>query len=149
MQPQELTVPNTTELPVPPSERFSGASMPLDIAKGAVHEGRLYSTTWYFSCMDLPLPWLKSTQEQSSISVLDIQRVRRQRRLAETEEEYSAVRSQLRDIAGGLRSRPVRNPKLMRIAGIVILVVGIVVGALLFYGAVSYTHLTLPTIYSV
>lgn len=85
--------------------------------------------------MDLPLQWLKSTQVQPSMSVFDIQRVRRQRRLAKTDEEYSAVRSQMREIAGGLLSSPVRNPKLMRIAGVIVLVIGCIVGALLFYAA--------------
>ncbi|MGJ4078690.1 hypothetical protein [Corynebacterium macclintockiae] len=86
--------------------------------------------------MDLnPLSRLKPTQAQPSISALDVQRIRRQRRLAQTEEEYSAVRAQMRDLAGELRSTPVRDPKLMRIAGIIIIAIGIIVGALLFYGA--------------
>lgn len=85
--------------------------------------------------MDLnPLSQLKSAQAQPSISALDVQRVRRQRRLAKTEEEYSAVRAQMRDLAGGLRSTPVRDAKLMRIAGIMIIVIGIITGALLIYG---------------
>lgn len=85
--------------------------------------------------MDLnPLSRLKSTQVQPSISVSDVQRVRRQRRSAKTEEEYSAVRSQMRDLASELRSTPMRSSKLMRIAGIIILVIGTIVGALLFYG---------------
>ncbi|MGJ4050592.1 hypothetical protein ACN4DP_05765 [Corynebacterium macclintockiae] len=86
--------------------------------------------------MDLnPLSRLKSPQEQPSISALDVQRIRRQRRLAQTEEEYSAVRAQMRDLAGELRSTPVRSPKLMRITGIIIIIVGIIAGALIFYGA--------------
>ena len=86
--------------------------------------------------MDLnPLSRLKSAEAQPSISALDVQRVRRQRRLARTEEEYSAVRAQMRYLAGELRSTPVRDPKLMRIAGIIIIVVGVIVGALIFYGA--------------
>lgn len=86
--------------------------------------------------MDLnPLSQIKSAQAQPSISALDVQRVRRQRRLAKTEEEYSAVRSQMRYLAGELRSTPVRDPKLMRIAGTMIIFVGIIAGALIFYGA--------------
>lgn len=86
--------------------------------------------------MDLnPLSRLKSPQAQPLISALDVQRVRRQRRLAKTEEEYSAVRAQMRDLAGELRSTPVRSPKLMRITGIIIIIVGIIAGALIFYGA--------------
>ena len=85
--------------------------------------------------MDLnPLSRLKSPQAQPLISALDVQRVRRQRRLAKTEEEYSAVRAQMRDLAGELHSIPVRDTKLMRIAGIMIIVIGVIAGALLFYG---------------
>lgn len=85
--------------------------------------------------MDLnPLSQIKSAQTQPSISALDVQRVRRQRRLAKTEEEYGAVRAQMRDLAGELRSTPVRDTKLMRIAGIMIIVIGVIAGALLFYG---------------
>ena len=69
------------------------------------------------------------------ISVADVQRVRRQRRLAKTEEEYSTVRSQMRDLVGELRSTPTQNSVLIRIAGIIILVIGVTVGALLFYSA--------------
>lgn len=89
-----------------------------------------------FTCMNLnPLTRAKSVQAQPSISVEDVERVRRQRRLAKTEEEHSAVRSQMRDLVGELRSTPVRNSKLTRIAGIIILVIGVIVGALLFYSA--------------
>lgn len=85
--------------------------------------------------MDLnPLPRLKSTQAQPSISVSDVQRLRRQRRSAKAQEEYSAVRSQMRDLASELRSTPMRDSKLMRISGIIIIVIGVIVGALLFYG---------------
>lgn len=40
----------------------------------------------------------------------------------------------MRDLAGELRSTPVRETKLMRIAGIMIIVLGVIAGALLFYG---------------
>ena len=82
-----------------------------------------------------PMARLKSAQTQPTISVEDVERVRRQRRLAKTEEEYSDVRSQMRDLVAELRSTPVRNPKTTKIAGIIILVVGLIVGALLFYAA--------------
>lgn len=86
--------------------------------------------------MDLhPLSWSKSTKVQPSISVSDVQRVRRQRRFAKTEEEYSAVRSQMRDLVSELRSTSQPDSKLMRVAGIIIIVIGVIVGALLFYGA--------------
>lgn len=88
------------------------------------------------TCMDLhPLSWSKSTKVQPSISVSDVQRVRRQRRSSKTEEEYSAVRSQMRDLASELRSTSKPDSKLTRIAGSIILAIGVTVGALLFYGA--------------
>ena len=40
----------------------------------------------------------------------------------------------MRDLAGELRSTPVRDTKLMRIAGIMIIVIGIITGTLLIYG---------------
>ncbi|PAT15874.1 MULTISPECIES: hypothetical protein [unclassified Corynebacterium] len=82
-----------------------------------------------------PMARLKSAQTQPTISVEDVERVRRQRRLAKTEEEYSDVRSQMRDLVAELRSTPVRNPKTTKIAGVIILIIGIIVGALLFYSA--------------
>ena len=82
-----------------------------------------------------PLSRRKSAQIQTTISVEDVERVRRQRRHAKTEEEYADVRSQMRDLVSELRSTPERSPKLKRIAGIIILVVGLIVGALLFYAA--------------
>lgn len=82
-----------------------------------------------------PVSRRKSAQIQTTISVEDVERVRRQRRLAKTEEEYADVRSQMRDLVSGLRSAPERSPQLKRITGIIILVVGLIVGALLFYTA--------------
>lgn len=65
----------------------------------------------------------------------DVQRVRRQRRLAQTEEEYSQVRLQIRDLAGELKSKPTSNSQLLRISGIVTIVLGLIMGAVLFYAA--------------
>ena len=81
-----------------------------------------------------PVARFKSAQTRPTISVEDVERVRRQRRLAKTEEEYSDVRSQMRNLVAELRSTPVRSSRSMRIAGVLILVIGIIVGALLFYG---------------
>lgn len=89
-----------------------------------------------FTCMNMnPVSRRKSAHIQTTISVEDVERVRRQRRLAKTEEEYADVRSQMRDLVSELRSTPERSPQLKRIAGIIILVVGLIVGALLFYAA--------------
>lgn len=82
-----------------------------------------------------PVSRRKSAHIQTTISVEDVERVRRQRRLAKTEEEYSDVRSQMRDLVSELRSTPERSSQLTRIAGIIILVVGLIVEALLFYAA--------------
>lgn len=65
----------------------------------------------------------------------DVQRVRRQRRLAQTEEEYSQVRLQIRDLAGELKSKPTSDSQLLRISGIVTIVLGLIMGAVLFYAA--------------
>lgn len=81
-----------------------------------------------------PVARFKSAQTQPTISVEDVERVRRQRRLAKTEEEYSEVRSQMRDLVAELRSTPVRDSRSMKVAGVIVLVIGIIVGALLFYG---------------
>ncbi|MDV2429045.1 hypothetical protein RAE06_09110 [Corynebacterium tuberculostearicum] len=64
-----------------------------------------------------PVARFKSAQTQPTISVKDVERVRRQRRLAKTEEEYSDVRSQMRELVAELRSTPERSPQLKRIAG--------------------------------
>ena len=50
-----------------------------------------------------PVARFKSAQAQPTISVEDVERVRRQRRLAKTEEECSDVRSQMRDLVAELR----------------------------------------------
>lgn len=65
----------------------------------------------------------------------DVQRVRRQRRLAQTEQEYSQVRLQIRDLAGELKSKPTSDSQLLRISGIVTIVLGLIMGAVLFYAA--------------
>lgn len=79
------------------------------------------------------LKWLRLPSKQSSVSVADVQRIRRQRRSAQTEQEYSAVRSLLRDMAGNLRTAPATNTKLLKAYGIAIIVFGLIIGGLLFY----------------
>ncbi|MCT2288327.1 hypothetical protein M3F30_07050, partial [Corynebacterium sanguinis] len=66
-------------------------------------------------------------------SVADVQRVRRQRRLAQTEQEYSTVRSHMRDLASDLKSKPTIDAKLIKIYGIVVIVFGLIIGGFLFY----------------
>lgn len=78
---------------------------------------------------------LKNLGKDSSVSVADVERVRRQRRLARTEQEYAEVRAHVRDLAGHLRSKPQRNTQLLKISGIAVLVLGLIIGGVLFYVA--------------
>lgn len=75
----------------------------------------------------------RAPSKEPSVSVADVQRVRRQRRLAQTEQEYSTVRSHMRDLAGDLKSEPRRNAELLKISGIAVIVLGLIIGGLLFY----------------
>ena len=66
--------------------------------------------------------------KEPSVSVADVQRVRRQRRLARSEEEHAAVREHMRDLAGNLKSKPRESTNLLKISGLII-------GGVLFYAA--------------
>lgn len=77
--------------------------------------------------------WLRLPSKQSAVSVADVQRIRRQRRSAQTEQEHGAVRSLLRDLAGDLRTAPATNTKLLKAYGIAIIVFGLLAGGLLLY----------------
>src|SRR5690625_7663817 len=75
--------------------------------------------------------------KEPSVSVADVQRVRRQRRLAQTEQEYSTVRSHMRDLASDLKSEPKKNTELLKMSGIAVIVLGLIIGGLLFYATRS------------
>lgn len=77
----------------------------------------------------------KLLNKEPLVSVSDVQRIRRQRRLAQTEEEYSTVRSHMRDLASDLKSKPTTNTKLLKITGITVIVLGIIIGVVLAYAA--------------
>lgn len=77
----------------------------------------------------------KLLNKEPLVSVSDVQRIRRQRRLAQTEEEYSTVRSHMRDLASDLKSKPTTNTKLLKITGITVIVLGIIIGGVLAYAA--------------
>lgn len=70
-----------------------------------------------------------------SVSVADVQRVRRQRRLAQTEQEYSTVRAHMRDLASDLQSKPTTNAKLLKFSGIAVIALGLIMGIVLVYAA--------------
>lgn len=76
---------------------------------------------------------LRAPSREPSVSVADVQRVRRQRRLAQTEQEYSTVRSHMRDLASDLKSEPKKNTELLKMSGIAVIVLGLIIGGLLFY----------------
>lgn len=78
---------------------------------------------------------LKNLGRKSSISVADVQRVRRQRRLAQTEQEHADVRAHVRDLVGDVKSKPRKNTQLLRISGIAVIVLGLIIGIALFYVA--------------
>lgn len=71
----------------------------------------------------------------TSVSVADVQRVRRQRRLAQTEEEHATVRVHMRDLAGDLKAKPRSNVNLLKNSGIAVIVLGLIIGGVLFYSA--------------
>lgn len=73
--------------------------------------------------------------KEPSVSVADVQRVRRQRRLARSEEEHAAVREHMRDLAGNLKARPRESTNLLKISGITVIVLGLIIGGVLFYAA--------------
>lgn len=75
----------------------------------------------------------RTPSREPSVSVADVQRVRHQRRLAQTEQEYSTVRSHMRNLASDLKSKPTTDTKLIKIYGIVVIVLGLIIGGLLFY----------------
>ncbi|MGP6174286.1 hypothetical protein [Corynebacterium sp. A21] len=73
--------------------------------------------------------------KEASVSVADVQRVRRQRRLAQTDQEHADVRAHMRDLSGGLRAKPRANTKLLKISGISVIVLGLIISGVLFYVA--------------
>lgn len=75
--------------------------------------------------------------KEASVSVADVQRVRRQRRLAQTDQEHADVRAHMRDLSGGLRAKPQSSTKLLKISGIAVIVLGLIIGAVLFYATFS------------
>ena len=108
-------------------------SDPLPINSGKP-VGSIFSC--YFQAMNRTnTESFKPSSKDPTPSVADVQRVRRQRRLAQTEEEYSEVRSHMRDLAGELKSRPTTNSRLSKISGIAIIVLGLIIGSVLFYAA--------------
>lgn len=78
---------------------------------------------------------LKKRRKESLVSAADVERVRRQRRAAHTEEEHAQVREHVRDLASNLRSKPQNNPQLLRMSGIAAIIIGLIMGAIIFYAA--------------
>lgn len=78
---------------------------------------------------------LKNLGKESLVSPADVERVRRQRRAAHTEEEHAEVRAHVRDLASNLRSKPQTNTQLLKISGIAVITLGLIMGTVLFYVA--------------
>ena len=70
--------------------------------------------------------------EGTSVSVADVERIRRQRRRASTDAEHAEVRTHLRTLAGDVRSEPRSHSMFLKNAGIALIVIGLVVGLILF-----------------
>lgn len=73
--------------------------------------------------------------EGSSVSVADVERIRRQRRLASTDDEHAAVRAHLRELAGNVKPEDGSNSQYLKNVGIALIVIGLIVGIVLFYAA--------------
>lgn len=71
----------------------------------------------------------------SSVSVADVERVRRQRRRALTSTEQAEVRAHLRTLAGDVRSEPGLSSQYLKNVGIALIVIGLVIGLALCYAA--------------
>lgn len=78
---------------------------------------------------------LKNLGKESLVSAADVERVRRQRRAAQTEQEHAKVRAYVRDLASNLRSKPQTNTQLLKISGIAVIIIGLIMGTILFYAA--------------
>ena len=78
---------------------------------------------------------LKNLGKESLVSPADVERVRRQRRAAHTEEEHAEVRAHVRDLASNLRSKPQTNTQLLKISGIAVIIIGMIMGAVILYVA--------------
>lgn len=73
----------------------------------------------------------QNTPQSLAVSVDDVRRIRRQRRLAQSDQEYATVREQIKDLSGHLRSKPESNSRLLELTGKIIIVSGLVIAAVL------------------
>ena len=70
--------------------------------------------------------------KSAPVSVADVERIRRQRRLAFTDAEHADVRAHLRTLAGEVRAEPRSNSTFLKNMGIALIAIGFIVGLLLF-----------------
>lgn len=73
--------------------------------------------------------------ENASAAIADVQRIRRQRRQAQTEDEHANVRSHMRILAGNLKEKPGSNAAYLKNIGIALIIIGLIVGIAMFFVA--------------
>lgn len=72
---------------------------------------------------------------EAPISVADVERIRRQRRQVMTEAEHADVRAHLRNLVGDIQAKPSSNARYLKNTGIALIIIGLIVGLVLFYAA--------------
>ncbi|GAB2514610.1 hypothetical protein [Corynebacterium atrinae] len=70
-----------------------------------------------------------------SVSVADVERIRRQRRQVMTEAEQADVRMHLRNLVGDIQEKPSSNARYLKNTGIALIAIGLIIGLALFYAA--------------
>ncbi|WJY63354.1 hypothetical protein CATRI_06350 [Corynebacterium atrinae] len=78
---------------------------------------------------------LKSPGGEVSVSVADVERIRRQRRQVMTEAEQADVRMHLRNLVGDIQEKPSSNARYLKNTGIALIAIGLIIGLALFYAA--------------
>ena len=73
----------------------------------------------------------QNTPQSSAVSVDDVRRIRRQRRLAQSDQEYATVRERIKDLSGHLRSKPESDSRPLELTGKIIIGFGLVIAAVL------------------
>lgn len=73
--------------------------------------------------------------ENTSVVVADVQRIRRQRRQAQTEDEHANVRAHMRILAGNLKGKTSSNAAYLKNIGIALIIIGLIVGIAMFFVA--------------
>ena len=76
---------------------------------------------------------LKPADLENSVTVADIERIRRQRRTAQTEAEQAQLREYMRSVSSELRKTTRLNSDFLRAIGIAMICAGIILGGTILY----------------